>query len=104
MFDNVTIRGRDRDASERFYARVLRELEIEPTSPLEWDDFSIADPTPAQPPTTGLHIAFVAPTRAHVDAFWRAGVEAGHRSDGEPGARPVYGPDYYGGFLLDPGG
>jgi hypothetical protein len=39
-----------------------------------------------------------------VDAFWRAGTEAGYRDDGAPGPRPQYGPDYYGGFLLDPDG
>jgi catechol 2,3-dioxygenase-like lactoylglutathione lyase family enzyme len=31
-------------------------------------------------------------------------VDAGYRSDGEPGPRPEYGGDYYGGFLLDPDG
>ena len=108
MFDHVTIRGHDREASERFYARVLRELEVEQTHTgddfPEWDDFSLAGATAEQPTTTGLHVAFTAPTRQHVDAFWRAGVEAGHPSDGEPGPRPVYGPVYYGGFLLDPDG
>ena len=39
-----------------------------------------------------------------VDTFWRAGVDAGYESDGEPGPRPIYGDDYYGGFLLDPDG
>lgn len=39
-----------------------------------------------------------------MDAFWRAGIDAGYRDDGAPGPRPVYGPDYYGGFLLDPDG
>ena len=39
-----------------------------------------------------------------MDAFWRAGTEAGFRSDGEPGPRPQYHADYYGGFLLDPDG
>ena len=39
-----------------------------------------------------------------MDAFWRAGVEAGYRDDGEPGPRPQYMDDYYGGFLLDPDG
>jgi hypothetical protein len=37
-----------------------------------------------------------------VDEFWRAGTDAGYRSDGEPGPRPQYEPDYYGAFLLDP--
>jgi hypothetical protein len=31
-------------------------------------------------------------------------VAAGYRDDGPPGPRTVYGPDYYGGFLLDPDG
>ena len=108
MFDHVTIRVRERAASERFYALVLRELGVEPTYTGddfgEWDDFSLAEATPEQPATTGLHVAFAAPTRTHVDAFWRAGVDAGHPSDGEPGPRPLYGGDYYGGFLLDPEG
>ena len=39
-----------------------------------------------------------------MDAFWQAGVDAGFESDGEPGPRPIYGDDYYGGFLLDPDG
>jgi catechol 2,3-dioxygenase-like lactoylglutathione lyase family enzyme len=28
--------------------------------------------------------------------------DAGYRSDGEPGLRPQYSPDYYGAFILDP--
>jgi predicted lactoylglutathione lyase len=54
--------------------------------------------------TRNLHIAFVAPTREHVDTFWRTGTEAGYRDDGPPGLRPQYAADYYGGFLLDPDG
>jgi catechol 2,3-dioxygenase-like lactoylglutathione lyase family enzyme len=54
--------------------------------------------------TRGLHIGFRAPSRAEVDEFWRAGVEAGYRDDGAPGPRPQYVVDYYGAFLLDPDG
>jgi predicted lactoylglutathione lyase len=54
--------------------------------------------------TRRLHLALAAPSRAGVDAFWRAGTEAGYRDDGAPGPRPQYGEDYYGGFLLDPDG
>jgi hypothetical protein len=56
------------------------------------------------PAVPGLHIGVPAPSRAHVDAFWIAGTAAGYRSDGEPGPRPQYTPDYYGAFLLDPDG
>ena len=48
--------------------------------------------------------AFAAESRPEVDAFWRRGVDAGYTSDGEPGLRPQYHPNYYGGFLLDPDG
>jgi catechol 2,3-dioxygenase-like lactoylglutathione lyase family enzyme len=105
MFDHVTIGVSDRAASEHFYATVLRALGIEQTYTgddlAEWDDFSLAERAPV---TRRLHIGFAAPSRAHVDAFWRAGTEAGYRDDGAPGPRPQYRHDYYGAFLLDPDG
>jgi catechol 2,3-dioxygenase-like lactoylglutathione lyase family enzyme len=103
MFDHVTIRVSDLEGSRRFYATVLgREPEGEEF--LEWDDFSIAPVEEERPLTRHLHVAFDAPSREEVDAFWRRGVEAGYRDDGEPGLRPQYDPNYYGGFLLDPDG
>lgn len=108
MFDHVTIRAADRAASERFYERVLLTLGIAKSySDLhyaEWDDFSLAAADDGKPPTTGLHIGFVAPSREHVDEFWSAGTGAGYRDDGPPGPRPQYRDDYYGAFLLDPDG
>jgi catechol 2,3-dioxygenase-like lactoylglutathione lyase family enzyme len=111
VFDHVTIRASDRAASARFYDLVLPTLEIERTYDgeelPEWDTFSLTQTDPAQPayPTTErLHVAFVAPSREHVEAFWRAGTEAGFRGDGAPGPRPQYRDDYYGAFLLDPDG
>jgi catechol 2,3-dioxygenase-like lactoylglutathione lyase family enzyme len=56
------------------------------------------------PVTRGLHVGFRASSAEAVDAFWQAGIDAGHRDDGAPGPRAAYGPDYYGGFLLDPDG
>jgi catechol 2,3-dioxygenase-like lactoylglutathione lyase family enzyme len=108
MFDHVTIRVADRAASERFYNTVLQTLGIDETYRTrtfsEWQDFGLTPADPEHPPTHGLHIGFAAPDRERVDAFWRAGTEAGYRDDGEPGQRPEYGPDYYGAFLLDPDG
>ena len=108
VFDHVTIRVSDREASERFYATVLRTLGIEATSSgeefAEWDDFSLAAADAENPVTRRLHVGFAAPTRGHVDEFWRAGTAAGYESDGEPGLRPQYSDDYYGAFLLDPDG
>ncbi len=108
MFDHVTIRASDRDASESFYATVLRTLGIEQSHSdehfAEWGDFSLSQANPEHPPTRRLHIAFVAPSRAHVDEYWRVGTAAGYRDDGAPGLRPQYSDDYYGAFLLDPDG
>jgi catechol 2,3-dioxygenase-like lactoylglutathione lyase family enzyme len=108
VFDHVTIRASDREATERFLDTVLPVLGIEKDHSsewgAEWSDFSMSPTSEGKPVTRRLHVGFGAPSRAEVDAFWRAGVDAGYESDGEPGPRPQYGSDYYGGFLLDPDG
>jgi catechol 2,3-dioxygenase-like lactoylglutathione lyase family enzyme len=108
VFDHVTIRVSDREASERFYDLVLEVVGIDESHSgeqfTEWNDFSLAEATAWNPVTRGLHIGFGAPSRERVDEFWQAAVGGGYESDGEPGPRPEYGDDYYGGFLLDPDG
>jgi catechol 2,3-dioxygenase-like lactoylglutathione lyase family enzyme len=108
VFDHVTIRVSDREAAQRFYDTVLLTLGIEATYSdnrfSEWDDFSLSAADDENPLTRGLHIGFGAPSREHVDRFWRAGTEAGYRDDGAPGPRPKYRDDYYGAFLIDPDG
>ncbi len=108
MFDHVGIRVADRAASEAFYATVLgaigREQDTSEDRLAEWDDFALSPADAEHPPTRWLHIGFAAASRAQVDAFWQAGVDAGYRDDGAPGPRPQYVEDYYGGFLLDPDG
>ena len=54
--------------------------------------------------TGPMHVAFVASTRAAVDAFYAAAMAAGGRDNGGPGLRPDYHPDYYAAFVLDPDG
>jgi catechol 2,3-dioxygenase-like lactoylglutathione lyase family enzyme len=106
LFDHVTIRATDRDASERFYRTLLGALgvELSHSSSLgpEWNDFSIAAADPE--PTRHLHVAFGARSRDDVDRAWQRCVDAGYQDDGPPGERSKYGPDYYGAFLLDPDG
>jgi catechol 2,3-dioxygenase-like lactoylglutathione lyase family enzyme len=108
MFDHVTIRNSNRDAAEAFYKTVLQTIGIEQTHSdehyAEWNDFSLGAETEEAPATRRLHIGFLAPSRAHVDEFWRVGVDAGYRDDGAPGPRPQYSEHYYGAFLLDPDG
>jgi catechol 2,3-dioxygenase-like lactoylglutathione lyase family enzyme len=108
MFDHVTIRVTDRAASERFYDTVLTKLGLASTYRTgtfsEWDDFSLAGAEAEHPPTRRLHVAFVAPSREQVDAFWQAGTDGGYADDGAPGPRQQYRSDYYGAYLLDPDG
>ncbi|MFL5828905.1 MAG: VOC family protein [Solirubrobacteraceae bacterium] len=108
MFDHVTIRVSDRDASARFYNTVLAPLGIDETYRIgtfsEWEDFSLAAAERPDVVTRRLHVAFASPTREQVDAFWRAGTGSGYADDGPPGPRPQYRDDYYGAFLLDPDG
>jgi catechol 2,3-dioxygenase-like lactoylglutathione lyase family enzyme len=107
MFDHVGIRISDTAASERFYETLLGVLGHAPqrsAAYTEWDDFAIGPVDAEHPLTRRVHIGFGATGREEVDAFWQTGVDAGYRSDGEPGPRPQYTPDYYGAFLLDPDG
>jgi catechol 2,3-dioxygenase-like lactoylglutathione lyase family enzyme len=55
--------------------------------------------------STRQHTAFVAKSRAHVDAFYAAGMRTGGKDNGAPGAREKQStPIYYAAFLLDPDG
>jgi catechol 2,3-dioxygenase-like lactoylglutathione lyase family enzyme len=100
MFDHLTIRVSDRARSRAFYELLLGPVRQRGEHYDEWHDFGIAEGAP----TRNLHVAFIAASRAEVDERWRRAIDAGWESGGEPGARPQYGPEYYGGFVLDPDG
>lgn len=53
---------------------------------------------------TPRHIAFAAPNRAAVDAFYAQALKTGARDNGKPGLREMYHPNYYGAFVFDPDG
>lgn len=52
----------------------------------------------------GTHIAFLATSRAQVDAFYDAALAHGGSDEGPPGLRPHYHPNYYGAYVRDPDG
>ncbi|MES2016293.1 MAG: VOC family protein [Pseudomonadota bacterium] len=64
-------------------------------------DFWLSEGSANKPP---IHIALRVDTRAKVDAFYRAALEAGGVDNGPPGIRAHYHPHYYGAFVLDPDG
>ena len=93
----------DLDASRAFYTLALGAPDTD-DGWLEWGDFGITPIDGDHPLAKGLHIGFGVESREAVDAWWRKLVDAGHRSDGEPGPRPEYNETYYGAFVLDPDG
>jgi catechol 2,3-dioxygenase-like lactoylglutathione lyase family enzyme len=92
MLDHVDIRVSDRDASQRFHETVPTVLgrteHVDDSEYIDWGDYSIV--SDGQPVAKHLHVVFYAPSHELVDAFYRAGVEAGYTDDG--------------GFLRDPDG
>ena len=52
----------------------------------------------------GTMIAFLAPSDEAVAQGYMAGLAAGGTDAGAPGARPQYGPSYFGAYLRDPDG
>jgi catechol 2,3-dioxygenase-like lactoylglutathione lyase family enzyme len=110
LIDHLQLVVPDLDASKRFYSAVLEVLGI----PIggEGPGFFWADElfvsTPAPPAAAGeltgrAHFAFQVQDEATVKRFHAAGLAAGGRDNGKPGARP-YHPGYYAAFLLDPAG
>ncbi|MES1199809.1 MAG: VOC family protein [Pseudomonadota bacterium] len=118
--DHVSIGVSNMQRSKRFYDAVLAPLGMVPVRPVEiggqligvgygdagMPTFWIQFPVNGQPATqgNGVHVAFSAPSRAAVDAFYLAALEQGGIEDGRPGLRTEYHPDYYGAFVRDPDG
>ena len=108
VFDHVKLTVRDAAASVAFYKAVLGTLEVPPLWENErgaqFANLVVVSGDPGGP----IHVGFVARSRAEVDAFHRAGIEAGASDNGAPGVREQYSSDeagrYYAAFLLDPDG
>ena len=112
MFDHVKFGVSDFAASKAFYVKALAPLGV--TDVRDWppDGVEISQPggtvslclhQTAEKPAH-LHIAFAAASRAQVDAFYRAALEAGAKDNGPPGLRPQYHANYYAAFVIGPDG
>lgn len=112
MLDHLSIQTADSGASATFYDTVLATLgggrifdfgEVIGFGVGGKPDFWIgplAEGTANRP----VHVAFAAPDRAGVRAFFDAAVEAGAEVLHEPRAWAEYHPSYYGAFVRDPDG
>ena len=119
MIDHISTYATDFEKSKAFYDAVLAPLgaRVQAEMVASWDEEfperRMAAWGPERPifwlvetreVYTPRHFAFTAHDRATVDAFHAAGLAFGAADHGEPGPRPIYHPNYYGGFLLDPDG
>jgi len=81
MFDHVTLRVADLADATRAFAAVLDELELSQTTStpsfIGLGDFALTQTDEEHPVARRVHIAFIAPTPAHVDRFAQAGIAAG---------------------------
>jgi catechol 2,3-dioxygenase-like lactoylglutathione lyase family enzyme len=102
VFDHVHLRVADLEASRAFYATVLEPLDVplllDTPQLVAFANLALSDDGP---PSTGVHIAFAAPSPAVVDAFHATAIAAGYRDNGAPGPR-AHGP--YAAYVLDPDG
>ena len=112
MIDHLAIQCTDVALSAAFYDAVLVPLGGGRVMDFgEVIGFGVA-PMPEfwiGPLTTGegfreSHIAFTAPDRAAVRAFFEAALAAGAEPLHEPRVWPEYHPSYYGAFVRDPDG
>jgi len=108
MFDHVTLRVPDLELATKAFGALLDELEIEQTSNTPsfsvWGNFALTQTDDDHPIARHVHVAFIAPTPAHVDRFAQAGIDAGFAGNGPAGPRPDYADDYYAAFLKDEAG
>ena len=115
MFSHVTIGSSDPNKAARFYDEVLATLGIDTLFNIEdvvaYGDAAgpktfILKPFDGGPPVPGNggHIAYLAKTRAQVDAFYTAALKQGGTDEGAPSLRPQYHPNYYGAYVRDPEG
>ena len=109
MIDHFNLPVLDLARSRRFYERILAPLESRFLAEdgqsvgfgiVTWQFGIVATPSPIPK----LHVAFRAPSRAAVDAFYEEALAAGAKSNGGPAIRHQYDPQYYAAFVLDPDG
>ena len=114
MLSHVSLGTNDAVRSAAFYDPVLATLGIrklhERDGSLDYGTsimfFSLEKPVDGKPASigNGIHVAFLAETRAMVDEFHWTGLANGGSDAGAPGLRPEYDANYYGAFLRDPDG
>jgi len=116
MLDHVSLGVSSLERSRRFYDAALAPLGIVRLADFDERgsdygvgsaplgvEFTITREAVVRP-ASGMHLCFRAADRQSVIAFHNVATRCGGTCDGEPGIRPVYHPDYFAAFVLDPDG
>ncbi|MFI6313691.1 VOC family protein [Nocardia fusca] len=114
MLDHLAVQCADLAASAAFYDRVLAPLGgtrlVDFGEVIGYGNASLPQPVFWLGPLSAgggfreSHIAFTAPSRTAVRAFFQTAVDAGAQILHEPRAWPEYHSSYYGAFVRDPDG
>jgi catechol 2,3-dioxygenase-like lactoylglutathione lyase family enzyme len=111
VFTHVTVGTNDLQKARSFYDDVLGQLGLKRIADLEengsiWGEsapsFFVLKPANDNPATVGngVTVSFEAPSRAAVDAFHAASVNAGGKDEGAPGPRG-WAPNAYAAYARD---
>ena len=119
MFSHIFVGVNDFDRALSFYRPLMAVLDVEErfcdrkrpwagwqSSPGPRPLFLIGAPFDQRPHErgNGQMVAFLAASRAAVDAAYATALAHGGTSEGAPGLRPEYHDDYYGAYFRDPDG
>lgn len=125
MFTYICLGTNDLPRAVSFYAPVMAALgqqRCDTASEHDWDGWVgwgtyvdegrievalwLCAPFNGEPATVGngTMVAFAARSWAQVQAFHREALAHGGTSEGEPGLRAHYGPDFYAAYVRDPDG
>ena len=108
MIDHLELKTRDLQGSVKFYGDLLGPLGYTLTVDAAAKGFGDAKGLDffliEGEPSTNVHFAFAAGSRALVDEIYAIGAAAGHRLDRAPELAPHIHPNYYAGYLRDPDG
>ena len=111
IMSHVSLGTNDFPAAREFYVRVLGTLGCRIIMEHEgatafgkaYPEFWIQTPFDGKAAScgNGVHVGFLAQSKAEVDAFFKEAIAAGATEDGNPGHRHDYGEPYYGCFVRD---
>lgn len=114
IFNHVQIKVKDLKISREFYDRVMSVLGYQVVLEINdvvigygtsvHDMFEIRQFDEITPLSKHVHIAFNAPGKESVDAFYHSALAAGGKCNGKPGSKPQYEKGYYAAFVIDPDG